>query len=205
MIKANHTYLGVHFFNFYARYRLKRNFQSIQLVGEMEPTDLPLLILSNHFSWWDGFIQLFLNQKVIHRKFHVMMLEQQLKKHLILKRTGAFSILKKSRESVESLHYSIDILKDNKNLLLLFPQGEIQSLYTQKFCFQSGVGYIIKNLKSNIQIIFNINLVDYFSDKKPHLSIYYKSYIVDYKSDINTIQNDFNTFAQSCMQNQKEK
>jgi 1-acyl-sn-glycerol-3-phosphate acyltransferase len=203
MIKSSHSLWGRLFFNNYARIKLNKQFQNIHFVGSIEDNGLPTLIISNHFSWWDGFIQIMLNKKILQRQFHVMMLEEQLRKFMLLTKYGAFSVQKNSRSIIESLNYSIDLLNDSKNLLLLFPQGEIQSLYTDEFKFETGLQYILSNKKTDIQLIFNINLIDYFSDKRPSLTIYFKKYELTKSDKLQDIEADFNHFAQACKIQQK--
>lgn len=205
MIKANRTYFGVRFFDLYTKIQLKRYFRKVSVNGDFEDNGKPVLVIANHFSWWDGFIQLWLNKKVFKRKFHVIMLEEQLRKFMILNKAGAFSIKKNSRDIVESLAYTTDLLKQNENMLLIFPQGEIQTLYTHDFVFEKGVEYILKKLDGEVQVVFNVNLIDYFSFKKPSLNIYFRHYILADKIDIKTIQQDFTYFAHQCIKNQTDQ
>ena len=204
MIKANHTYWGKLFFKYFAKIRLGSHFRSIEFIGSFDDRNLPILVISNHFTWWDGFIQLLLNEKFFHRKFHVMMLEEQLKRFMILNNGGCFSVKKNSREILESLQYSVDLLSDKQNIMLLFPQGELQSMHTDYFAFEAGLDYILKKRKNEIDIIFNVNLVDYFSFKKPGLSIYFKRYLLK-NNDLKQIEIDFNTYATECKLQQLRK
>ncbi|MEI8085437.1 MAG: lysophospholipid acyltransferase family protein [Paludibacter sp.] len=198
MIKANHSYFGELFFKYYSKIKLKNHFQNIKFEGEIKDLGQAILVISNHFSWWDGFIQLQLNNRFFKRKFHVMMLEEQLLKFKILNKGGAFSVQKNSRDIINSLNYSVEILNDKNNLLLMFPQGEIQSLYTDNYIFENGLGYLLKNRKTDIQLIFNINLVDYFSESKPTLTIYFKEFIYDCNTNFKDIELDFNKFTSDC-------
>jgi len=202
MIRAKHTKSGVWFFRNYTDFFLKRAFREIKIIGNGIIPDSPVLIIANHFSWWDGFIQLYLNYRVINKKFHVMMLEFQLKKFMILNKAGAFSVKKNSRDILHSLKYSEEILSDKNNLLLIFPQGEIQTLYTDAFKFEKGIEKLIRN--KNICLIFNVNLIDYFSFKKPSLNIYYKIYPLFEDVKIDEIENAYNIFATECKKAQKE-
>lgn len=204
MIKANNSYFGVKFFNLYSQYRLKSHFKDIRFSGEYKNENFPLLVISNHFSWWDGFIQVVLNIKIFKRKFHVMMLEDQLERNIILNKGGAFSIQKNTRSIVDSLKYSIDLLTNNNNLLLIFPQGEIQSIYTQHFHFEKGLNYLLKNKKTNFQCVFNVNLIDYFSDNKPSLTIYFKTITIDSSTDIKSLEAEFNRYTEECKLKQKK-
>lgn len=205
MIKANHTYFGELFFKYYSKIKLEKHFHDIRFVGDIDDLNKAILIISNHFSWWDGFIQLQLNNRFFKRKFHVMMLEEQLNKFMILNKGGAFSVQKNSRDIINSLNYSVEILSKKENLLLMFPQGEIQSIYTDNYIFGTGLNYLLKNKKDDIQLIFNINLVDYFSESKPTLSIYFKKYIFESTSNLLEIEAAFNEFAGFCKTQQTDK
>jgi len=203
MIKAKQTLAGYSFFNIFSHLGLKKNFRSLVYKGNFTDNGNPVLIVSNHFSWWDGFIQFRLNRRVFRRMFHVMMLEKQLRKFMILNKAGAFSINPGSRSAIESLNYAAELLKNNHNLVLFFPQGEIQSVYTNYFHFEKGLELLLKKCNKDIQLIFNVNLVDYFSEKKPTLSVYFTAF--DYRNlTISEIESAFNTFAENCKMQQKK-
>lgn len=199
MIKARHTITGKLVCDFFAGYKLKKTFRAANISGDGSDDDLPVLMLANHFSWWDGFIQYRLNSEVFKRRFHVMMLEEQLTKHPILNKGGAFSIRKKSPDILNSLNYSLELLKQKDNLVLIFPQGRIESIYTGYLKFENGLNYLFNHLENDIQIVFNVNLIDFFSDKRPSLSIYYKKYTCSTPFyDFKEIETDFNKFFTDC-------
>lgn len=202
MIKANHTYMGCKVCDFYSGYKLSKAFQAVKYMGDFSDNGHSMLIIANHFSWWDGFIQYRLNRHRYKRKFHVMMLEEQLLRYKILNRGGAFSIRKQSRDIIESLNYCADLLSDSRNLVLMFPQGKIESIYTSEFRFGSGLDYLLKRISSNTQLIFNINLVDYFSDRKPSLSIYTQPFDLSPGIGYQDVEKAFNDFFYSCKQKQ---
>lgn len=197
MIEAKHTYMGEILLRYYSGYRLGRAFHPIRFVNRVNETRLPILLIANHFCWWDGFIQYQYNQRYLGRKAYVMMLEEQLLRHRILNSFGAYSVRKHSRSAIESLRYTIDLLQDSRNMVVFFPQGEIQTMHTTEFRFQGGLAYILRHLGNDIQLIFNINLPDYYSQKSPSLTIYTSEY--DYKSrDVEHIETAFNEFARQC-------
>lgn len=204
MIKEQHNRVYIAFFDLYSTWLLKRHFKSIRLIGEPPERHLPVLMIGNHFSWWDGFLQYRINKNYFQRRFHVMMLEEQLRRYPFLQKVGAFSIQKKSRDIIKSLRHCIDILQDSNNMLLLFPQGEIQTMHTRRYKFESGLDFILNRL-DDAQIIFNINLVDYFSNKKPTLTLYFKEYHQQESWTRQDMQSDFNDFAEQCIARQVEE
>lgn len=198
ILKATHHFIIYPFFKLYSLWKIKRNFHNVHIKGEFREKELPVLIISNHLSWWDGFWVMYLNIKLLHRKFYFMMLEEQLKKYMFFNKSGGYSIKKGSRSIVETLEYTVQLLTDKGNMVLLFPQGEIQSLYTRYIRFESGIGHIMKKVKNEIQIILLVSLVDYFSSPKPGLYLYVKEYT---GSDFQTenLEKEYNHFYNYCI------
>lgn len=196
--KTTHNFFVYHFFQLYSLWRTKWNFSKTFINGTFNDRGLPVLVLSNHFSWWDGFWVVCLNYRVFGRRFHFMMLEEQLKKHMFFTKTGGFSIKKGSRSVIETLDYTAEILSDKRNLVLLFPQGEIRSMHTTDFEFETGIEHIIVRLKSNIHIVFLANILDYFSGSKPCLYMYFSEYT---GNDFSTsaLQAEYNRFYSQCL------
>lgn len=202
MIEARHTFAGELVARIYSGYKLEQVFRSVRFHIAPVEADMPVLLLSNHFCWWDGFIQHRLNRQYYHRRFHVMMLEEQLRKYPILNGCGAFSIQKNSRGILNSLNYCTELLQDNSNLLLLFPQGKIESLNSPSIHFEKGLDYILKHTSHPFQMIFNINLIDFFSNRKPDLFVYTSAY--DHRTRaLPEIEIAFNRFFHHCKKQQE--
>ena len=203
MQKAKHHFLVHPFFKWYAKYIIRKDFETVRIIGELATKNSPILLISNHMSWWDGFWAMYINLTVLHRKFHFFMLEEQLRKYWFFNYTGGFSINKKSKDMIESLNYAKTLLKDPQNMLLIFPQGGIQSMHNQPIQFEKGLERILKNTENEIQIVFLVNLVDYFSKRKP--SIYF--YIHEYQEaalDVASIQNSYNSFYKASVKQQQD-
>jgi len=196
MIKARHHWFLYPFFVWYGWMRMKRHFKKIIISGNVPAENLPMLIVSNHFSWWDGFFIASLNKKKFHKKFHVMMLEDQLKKNWFFQHTGAFSVRKNSKGIIESLTYAAELLKNTDNLVTYFPQGQFESINQEKLHFEKGVEWLLKNLKNEVQVIFVANQTDYFDSAKPHLFMHFKPYGYRGK-DLQKIEKDYNAFYRS--------
>jgi hypothetical protein len=161
-----------------------------------------ILLIANHFSWWDGFIGNYLSYKYYDKKFHVMMLREQLAKRMLLNKAGAFSVEKSSRSAVESLLYSAEVLSQKNNLLMMFPQGSIESLYHRDFVFAQGIEKILSKCEPLPELVFNINLVDYFSRPSPTLFIRTSRY--QGGRSVKEIEEAFNQYHVECMSKQHE-
>lgn len=205
MIEAKHTPAGMLLADFLSGYALGRAFRAVRLRGEAAPERGPLLMVANHFSWWDGFIQYRLCRRLLGRKLYVMMLEEQLRRHPVLVRCGCFSVRRQSREAVESLDYALRILGDRGNAVLLFPQGRIESLHVGHIRFQSGVGYLLRRAPEGLRIGFNVNLPDYFAHRRPALNVYFESRAAGEFSSTADLEEAYNDFYQRCIRRQHEE
>ena len=201
LIKARHHKFFYPFFKYYAAWAIRRHFGRIEITGEFKDRNLPVLLIVNHFSWWDGIFAMYLNVNVIKRKFHFMMLEKQIRKFSYPNRVGGYSVQKGSRSILESLKYTSELLENHKNMVLLFPQGKIETIYTTSFKFESGVERILASTVGQVQILFAANLINYFSDPKPGLYIYIAEFVGD-RFDSLSLQEAYNLFyADSIKQN----
>lgn len=173
---ATHNPFIYQFLRLYTLWKIKRNFTRVEILGDVTGNDLPVLMICNHISWWDGFWVNYINMKIFHRRFWFMMSEEQLEKNRFFNKTGGFPVRKGSRNIIASLGYASEVLKDKGNLLLIFPQGMIRSLYDREIRFEKGIEYILKHTPDEIRIVFLVCLPDYLSNPRPVLYAYLKEY-----------------------------
>ncbi len=204
IIKAQHHPVIYPFFKFYTRWKIWRNFKSVYLSGNFAEKGLPLLFIANHVSWWDGFWVLYLNMNLFKRKFHFMMLEDQLKRYPFFIKSGGYSVKKGNRSILESIQYTAEILRDPSNAVLMFPQGKIQSAYISSFTFEKGIEKVLEKVKNDIQIIFIVNLTDYFSYPQQSLYIFYRVYSGN-SFRAADLQKEYNSFYHACISEQQKK
>ena len=205
IIKAKHNFIIHPIFKQFSRVMINRHFASVEVIGDIETSsDRSVLLLSNHTAWWDGFWHLYLNMKIFKKKFHFMMLEEQLRKHWYFNYTGGFSVNKSAKSVIETIQYSAELLSHPENLVLIFPQGKIESIHKQSIDFEKGVQKIIERTdRSNLQIIYLVNSIDYFINKKPVLY----HYIKEYKgSDTNylVLEKSYNAFFKESIKHQTD-
>ena len=136
MIKAKHHPVVTKIFDWYIPFQVRKHFNDIRIEGIEEiPKNASILLLANHFSWWDGHFIYLLNRIYFKKKFHVLMLEETLLENPILNQIGAFSVQKKSRDVFASLAYCNEVLIDPTHLLAFFPQGKLESQFVPKIKF----------------------------------------------------------------------
>jgi len=129
MIRAKHNHFARWIFNFYIDRLLKKNFSHFYFADNLPKIyeEASLIITPNHFSWWDGFLVDFLARKIMNRKIHVLMLENQLAKYWFFRFVGAFSIdLGNKKTMIQTFRYTKEILKNKANFIVIYPQGKIE-------------------------------------------------------------------------------
>jgi 1-acyl-sn-glycerol-3-phosphate acyltransferase len=199
IIRARHNYFIYKFFSLYALLSIKRNFRRVCIDGEIREREAGVLIISNHVSWWDGFWVMYANLKLFRRKFHFMMLEDQLRRFWHFRYTGGFSVRKGSRSVLETLDHACELLSNRGNIVLVFPEGEIQSIYKAPVRFEGGIERIIRQCVSPVIICFAVNLIDYLSDKNPSLYIYLKEF-TPVEGSLEEAEREYNKFLSECIE-----
>ena len=203
MIRAKHSTFVVKFSKYYTRILIGFFFGSVKYIGQYEEKGLPILMISNHFSFYDGFIQILLNFKVFKRRLNFMMLEKELRKNMLLTKIGACSISKGKRSSLESLDYAVEMLQDKENLFLFFPQGKIKSIYIREFTFEKGLlSFLLEHVKNDFQLVFNVNLINYGTRLRPDLCVYYETQHINADTNAEDVERAFNRFANACFTKQ---
>lgn len=203
MLKSRHHFIVYPFFQHYTRYLLRTRYHTVYIENHFADNGNAVLLIGNHVGWWDGFWAMYLNLKVLKRKFHFIMLEEQLLRYRFFNYTGAFSVNKGSRSVVESIRYASDLLNDSKNMLLMYPQGRLHSMYEHHFSFEQGINRILKNREGKVQVVFSANLVDCFTEPKPSLSIYTENY--EGAFTVEALEQAYNDFYTRCLEKQFAK
>jgi len=146
MTAARHSRWAELIFRPYLRRIMTRSFHAVRLLGQPPdpPRDVPVIVVGNHGTWWDGFFVYVLNQQVLHRQLYVMMLEEQLRRFRFFRRLGAFGISQGQARGVRAaLSYSADLLRDPSHCLCMFPQGTMHRLHDRPLGFRRGLATIL--------------------------------------------------------------
>ena len=190
------------FFRHYINIILERSFQEIRFDDLTIDKAKSVLLLANHFSWWDGFILYRLNQIRFCKKFHIMILEETVRKVSFMKYLGAFSIKKNSRDVITSLNFAASLLNDPQNMVLIYPQGKLYSNFSDHINFEKGITKIVQLAGNNLQIIFAVTFVENFKHKKPSVKVYLTNQATTDNAD--ELQNAYQQFYSSAKAHQTQ-
>src|SRR6056297_3643540 len=203
MIPARHHWFYVTFFRYYTRFMLRWYFRKVVIKGDIQDRGLPVLLVGNHFSWWDGFFANYMNDVIFQRKFHVMILEEQLKKRMFLNKGGAFSIRKHSPSVIETIQYTRGLLSDPGNLVTLYPQGEIRSMFDYPVRVEKGPEKFLRGLEGQLQVFFMTALIDYFSHTRPSVTLALREYEPGGRVCVSDMEKQFNQLLLDMVAEQK--
>lgn len=129
------------------------------------------------------------------------MLEEQLENRQFLNKAGAFSIKRGSRSVVESLQYASGLLHNNENMVALFPQGTIASIHRRPVRFEKGIERITAGASDKLMILFSVALPDWYSEKKPGLTVRVIEYTARERS-VTDLEETYNMFLDECIARQ---
>jgi len=203
MIKAKHNPFYIWFFWRYFHWKESLNFRKTTIFRDFDiPENQSVLLLQNHFSWWDGSWSYRISTEIFKRKFHVMMLENQLKKRMFLSKCGVFSITKNNRDFLNSLNYTAELLQNPNNLVTIYPTGIMQTQHQQNHPFQQGISRLTEGSANHFSIVLAVILVDYFGFAKPEIRIYLEEY--QGERNLESIEQAYHSFYKSCIDRQTE-
>ncbi|TSJ43941.1 glycerol acyltransferase [Mucilaginibacter corticis] len=169
----------------YVHWLTIRHFKEINFNDIAVDSSKSVLLVANHFSVWDTIILFRVNRKLLKKKFHIMMLESTALKEPFLKYAGGFSINKKTRDMVNSLDFAAELLREPKNLVLIFPQGKLYSNLITEVEFEKGIIQVIKKAAGNFQLIFAATFMENFDNLKPVANVHL----------VSVTDNNFNTIS----------
>lgn len=164
------------FFTWYISSIIKKDFLKFSFNREAFQKDRSILLLANHFSWWDGFIMYQVNRIHYRKTFYVMVTEENYKKVWFLKYLGAFPVKHHSRSMIRSLEYAGQLLNNPDNLVLIFPQGKLHSGTAKEVIFEKGLMNLINSSDKTFQYVFSASFVDYFENRKPTITSYLQNW-----------------------------
>ncbi|TKC00127.1 lysophospholipid acyltransferase family protein [Pedobacter cryophilus] len=204
MIKPKSNKIIFSFFSWYISKIIRKDFHSFKFNEEPFSDDKAILLLANHFSWWDGFLIFHLNKIYFKKKFHVMVLEETAQKVKFLKYLGAFGIQRNAKSLIQSLEYAGELLDDPKNLVLIFPQGELHSSHVSAVNFEKGLSKIVAASKKQFQYIFAAMVTDYFDHRKPSITIYLENWEAQEYTSLQVIKSAYNKHYEGSLKQQTD-
>ena len=162
-------------FTGYSRRYLRRHFHSLRVSRAGLPTcesGAPLVIFSNHGSWWDPLLWLALKAEFFaeHQAF-LPIDDAALSRYKILGRLGFFGIERGTRRgAVQFLRTADRILSERGNILVLTPQGRFADPRERPVQFEAGLGHLATRARDAVFVPMATEFV-FWEERLPEILV----------------------------------
>ena len=145
--------LLLNWFTWYSRRYIRHHFHSLRVSLAGLPPDsrgLPLVLYSNHASWWDALVCLVVKQEFFPgRTAFAPMDAAMLERYKIFRKFGFFGVAQGSRRgAIQFLRAAEAILKSRDNLLFVTPQSRFADVRERPVRFEAGLGHLAVRVES---------------------------------------------------------
>ncbi|MEK7781869.1 MAG: lysophospholipid acyltransferase family protein [Verrucomicrobiota bacterium] len=169
-------------FTWYARRYLRRHFHSLRISRSGSAPgyrDQPLVIYSNHASWWDPLVCLVLKaHRFPERRAFTPIDAAALERYGILRRVGFFPVEQRSaRGAVQFLRTSTAILQSPKNLLAITPQSRFADVRERPVHFEGGLGLLATRVDDAVFVPFAAEYV-FWEERLPEILVRFGEAVV---------------------------
>ena len=152
MITASKSTLWEYAWRAYLYWMFQKQFHTLLVAGSTHLKAIddkkPVLAISNHSNWWDGFVILLLTRLIPHKQHYLMMEEQHLMKYPFFRKLGAFSVnLDNAHSAGISVRYCLRLLQNEKTVIWIFPQGRMLPAKEQ-LEFRKGASFLASRTKN---------------------------------------------------------
>ena len=169
-------------FTWYARRYLRRHFHSLRISRSGSAPgyrDQPLVIYSNHASWWDPLVCLVLKaHRFPERQAFTPIDAAALERYGILRRVGFFPVEQRSaRGAVQFLRTATAILKSPRNLLAITPQSRFADVRERPVHFEGGLGLLATRVDDAVFVPFAAEYV-FWEERLPEILVRFGDAVV---------------------------
>lgn len=140
-----------------AEKRIRRTFGEIWIHGlatvKAGAEGHPLLVITNHTSWWDPLVVLFVTRRLLDVEAFAMMDQKNLERLPFFAKVGAFGVdLEVPQDGARGMRYAAKRLTTPRTLVWIFPQGKEVPLTARPLEFRAGSAQI-ERLAPNALIV----------------------------------------------------
>jgi 1-acyl-sn-glycerol-3-phosphate acyltransferase len=152
VIPARKSPLFDAWFTRHARTRIARSFESLRIAGldqaRAAAERAPLLVVSNHTSWWDPLVALVVSH-ALGADGYALMDARNLRRLPFFARVGGFGAdLTDATDGAHAIRYAARRLDRPGSLVWIFPQGRERPLTARPLGFMGGSAAVARVAKS---------------------------------------------------------
>ena len=158
MIPAKRSRLFTAWFARHVEKRFKKSFHAVRIRGLDQLRDSleqgPALAVSNHTSWWDPMMIIFLAYRILHVDGYALMDEKNLRRLPFLGRIGGFGVDLEDREDGQrAVRYAASLLSEPGRLVWIFPQGSERPSTEAITGFKPGAAVIARLARQQVSVL----------------------------------------------------
>ncbi len=162
-------------FTWYSRRYIRRHFHSLRISrSSPAPTanGLPLVIYSNHASWWDPLVGLVLKAHCFReRNLFAPIDAAALRRYGLLRKLGFFPVEQKSsRGAVQFLRAATTILQSPHSVLAVTPQSRFADVRERPAQFQGGLGLLATRVERALFVPLAVEYV-FWEERLPEILV----------------------------------
>jgi len=163
------------------------------------------ILMCNHFSFSDGFWAFFIGYHTIWKnqplgQLHIMSVKKQMLKNKFLQYLGSFSVEPGKLSIRESFDYAAEVLEQPGNILLFFPQGNLETCHINHIHFEHGIAEIASRIKGNCQLLWSSNIIDFFESTKPSMYFNMLDCGTNHEFDFEELKTKVNAHHKKCLE-----
>ncbi|HMY20759.1 MAG TPA: lysophospholipid acyltransferase family protein [Polyangium sp.] len=149
MIRARRVNWFNAWFSGHARSRIRTTFGEVRVHGleraQAHAREAPLIVVSNHTSWWDPLVALHVSTHLLEKAGHAMMDAKNLRRLPFFGLVGGFGVeLGNAQDGAAVIEYAAKLLEVPNNLVWIFPQGAERPIHERPLGFRRGSGEIAR-------------------------------------------------------------
>jgi 1-acyl-sn-glycerol-3-phosphate acyltransferase len=167
--------LLLRWFTWYSRRYLRRHFHSLRISCAGLPPDvrgLPLVVYSNHASWWDALVCLVLKDEFFpERNAFTPMDAAMLERYGFFRKLGFFGVEQSSRRgAIQFLRTAENILREPDSLLAITPQSRFADVRERPVHFEAGLGHLAARAERAVFVPMAMELV-FWEERLPEILV----------------------------------
>lgn len=160
-------------FTWYSRRYIRRHFHSLRLsLAGHDPVarGLPLVLYSNHASWWDALVCLVVTREFFPaRRAFAPIDSAMLARYKMFRRLGFFGVEQGTRRgAVQFLRTAETVLQSPDNLLALTPQSRFADVRERPLQFAAGLGHLARRVEDALFVPVAIEYV-FWEERLPEI------------------------------------
>lgn len=141
----------------HARGRIQRSFGRFFVRGLAPVREIaassPLLVISNHTSWWDPLVILHASEHLLGTEGHALMDAKNLRRLPFFALVGAFGVdLDRPSDGASAVRHAARLLDRPGRLVWIFPQGDERPITERPLAFRGGSAHIARVAREAVTI-----------------------------------------------------